>query len=294
MPIPDSPPLVIAPMVTPFRQPDEPVDHDAIARNVERYLDTPLSGLSLGSGTGEETSLSDTEKLEIVKTVHAALGGEMFIQAGIDTPSVARTLYEVERYVAAGADSIRLRVPRGLLPEAFTAYFEEAVPRIPVPVLVINQTMGAPPAAPPERIAAVTQIDNVDFYVMSGDFKMESVIIPEVPKGKHILAANGRVIMPSIAVGANGAHMLFGGMSPELCMEIITRCLDDRFAEAKEFQDRLAIAEGPAMRYGMAGVKYGHDLMRYEAGTPRRASAALGDAEKAEISAGFRAAGLID
>ena len=160
-------------------------------------------------------------------------------------------------------------------------------------MLVINQTLGAPPASSPERIGSVTQLDNVEFYVMSGNFAVESLIVPMVPEGKHILAMNGRIIMSSMAIGANGAHMLFGGVSPDLCMEIITACMDDRFDEARVYHERLAIAEGPMMR-SMAGIKYGHDIMGYEAGPPRGPGNSLRDAEKDEIRKGFRLAGLIE
>ena len=43
MPIPSTNPIVTIPMITPFDGADR-VDHDAIAFNVARWLDTPLSG----------------------------------------------------------------------------------------------------------------------------------------------------------------------------------------------------------------------------------------------------------
>ena len=41
MPIPDTDPIVTVPVATPFDDGDR-VDHDALARNIERWLDTPL------------------------------------------------------------------------------------------------------------------------------------------------------------------------------------------------------------------------------------------------------------
>ena len=68
-------PIVVAPTPTPFRDDDEQsVDFDALERNVGRWLETPLSGFVVVRPTAEETMLSETERLETVKTVASAHG----------------------------------------------------------------------------------------------------------------------------------------------------------------------------------------------------------------------------
>ena len=68
MPIPAIDPHVTIPMATPFDDQDR-VDHDAIGRNIERWLPSPLTGFIVGSATGEEYMLSEEEKLAITRTV---------------------------------------------------------------------------------------------------------------------------------------------------------------------------------------------------------------------------------
>ena len=84
MPIPSSHPIVVAPSPTPFTA-DDKVDHAAIERNVQNWLKTPLSGFVLNSENGEEQFLSETERLDIVRTVNSARNGEKFIVGGVDT-----------------------------------------------------------------------------------------------------------------------------------------------------------------------------------------------------------------
>ena len=139
MPIPDNDPIVVAPTPTPFRD-DDGVDHVALTRNVERWLDTPLSGFVLGTANGEELSLSEHEKEEIIRTVAHAHGGQSFIIAGIDNPSVAETLRLSERYAEAGADLIRVRVPRSQSSESIEKYFGQVTEFSPKPIIVIHQT----------------------------------------------------------------------------------------------------------------------------------------------------------
>ncbi len=108
MPIPDADPIVNIPLVTPFESADE-VDHDALSRNIERWLETPAGGFLVGSQTGEEWSLSQTEKNDIVRTVAQTLNGQRYVMAGIDCPSVTETLHQADEFAAAGAELLRIR-----------------------------------------------------------------------------------------------------------------------------------------------------------------------------------------
>ena len=66
MPIPDSDPIINIPMITPFDD-DDRVDLDAVARNVERWMQTPLGCFLVGSASAEEWFLSEEEKLDIAR-----------------------------------------------------------------------------------------------------------------------------------------------------------------------------------------------------------------------------------
>ena len=100
MPIPQSDPLVVAPTPTPFTDTDH-IDHDALPQNVRKWLNTPLSGFVLTTANGEETLLSEDEKVSIITTVNQARLGERFVIAGIDVGSTLETLRLAERYATA-------------------------------------------------------------------------------------------------------------------------------------------------------------------------------------------------
>ena len=87
------------------------MDTDALARNIERWNRTSLSGFVLGTANGEELSLSDDEKLQIVRVVSEVRAQDRMVIAGIDTPSITYTLELADRYADAGADMIRVRIP---------------------------------------------------------------------------------------------------------------------------------------------------------------------------------------
>ncbi|MCY3542939.1 MAG: dihydrodipicolinate synthase family protein, partial [Chloroflexi bacterium] len=151
MPIPDAAPIVVAPTPTPFGA-DDTVDYAALERNIGRWLSTPLSGFVLTTANGEELALSEAERIEIVRVAASAHGGLRFTIAGIDNPSTRETLRLADCYAAAGADMVRVRVPRGIPNNAVESYFGEVTRHSPLPVVVIHQTFSGQPAAAPETL----------------------------------------------------------------------------------------------------------------------------------------------
>ena len=178
MPIQTSNPIIVAPSPTPFKA-DDSVDHAAIERNVDKWVKTPLSGFVLISEIGEEQVLSEVERLEIVRTVNNARNGNKFIIGGIDSSSVSDSLRPAEALVDAGAEMIRIRIPR--LTNFVSSYFEQVVPRVPAPVVIIHQMApgmfaggDAPIGEKAEVIGDLVDIDNVYGYIASGNVRFEA------------------------------------------------------------------------------------------------------------------------
>ena len=204
MPIPEADPIVVAPTPTPFRA-DDRVDFEALEHNFRRWLETPLSGFVLTTANGEELALSEGERVEIVRVAAAAHEGQRFTIAGVDNPSTLETLRLAERYAVAGADLVRVRVPRGLSGGAVEDYFESIARGSLLPVVVIHQTFSGAPAASPEILGAVCAMDNVFGYITDHDIRFEAYVRSEVPDDRRFWICNGGLLAYGALMGANGA-----------------------------------------------------------------------------------------
>lgn len=292
MTIPDTNPIVVAPTPTPFDSEDR-VDFDALARNVERWLKTPLSGFVLGTANGEELALSDAEKVSIVETVSQAHGGQRFVIAGIDNPSSTETLRLAEAYAGAGADMVRVRIPREMPPAAIEAYFLKVTQYAPVPVVVIHQTFTGIPAASPELIGELVSPDNVFGYITDHDIRFEGRVRIYAPEDKKFWICNGGLLLAGAAMGANGACMWLGNIAPALCRDIMASGYDGRVAEARRLQRMASLMDGTIGHHGVAGVKAALGILGFEGTSPRHPVTALGPAEVDEIQMVLVEAGLL-
>ena len=297
MPIPTQNPIVVAPSPTPFKD-DDSVDYAAIERNVEKWIKTPLSGFVLNSENGEEQFLSEAERLEIVRTVNNARNGEKFIVGGVDSSSVTDSIRLAEDLVEAGAEMIRIRIPR--LTKNVTGYFEQVVPRVPAPVVIIHQMApgmfaggAAPVGAEPEVIGELVDIDNVWGYIASGNVRFEARVRNFVTTDKPFWLGNGLLLLAMTAIGANGACLMLGNVAPAECLQIISSVMNGDLAKAQEVQSRIIEADQQILDRGAAGIKAAMDILSYEGGAPRLPNPSVTDADREIIRVAMKSGGLI-
>ena len=297
MPIPTSNPIIVAPSPTPFKA-DDSVDHAAIERNVDKWVKTPLSGFVLNSENGEEQFLSEVERFEIVRTVNNARNGNKFIIGGVDSSSVSDSLRTAAAVVDAGAEMSRIRLPR--LTKFVTKYFEQVVPRVSAPVVIIHQMApgmfaggDAPIGEKAEVIGDLVDMDNVFGYIASGNVRFEARVRNFVTTEKPFWLGNGLLLLAMSAIGANGACLMFGNVAPAQCHEIISNVMKGDLAAAQAIHSRIVEADHQILDHGAAGIKAALDLLGYDGGAPRLPNRSVSNEDRKIIKAAMKHAQLI-
>ncbi|NQW19615.1 MAG: dihydrodipicolinate synthase family protein [Chloroflexi bacterium] len=264
MAIPASDPIIVAPTNMPFRA-DESLDLDALARNVDKFSNTALSGFVVGSYGGEEFHMGEPEKIAALKTVVEAHAGRKFVIAGIDALSPTEAVRLANLYAEGGADLVRVRIPPAG-GKASTApvqdYFEQVTQGSPIPIVIIHQpktAMGID--VTPEELRELTSFDNVFAYIMSLNYRYECRMPPFVAGNVKLWTCNGTLLMPGGMIGAVGACLLFGNWGPHIARDIIRACLDGRYAEAREMQERINHLDFLGMSWGVGVQKAGLNLL---------------------------------
>ena len=286
MPIPSADPIVVAPTNMPFNS-DDSLDLDALSRNVDKFCETALSGFVVGSYGGEEFHMGEPEKVLSIKTVVEAHAGRKFVIAGIDALSPTEAVRLSNLYAEAGADMVRVRIP----PAAgkgnaapIQDYFEQVTSKSPIPVVIIHQPktpMGVD--VTPAEVRDITSFENVFAYIMSLNYRYECRISSFVSDAVKFWTCNGSLLMPGGMIGAVGACLLFGNWGPHIARDIIQACLDGRYAEARELQERINRIDFLGMSWGVGVQKTGLSLLGYEGTMPRKPNLPLSDTQISEV-----------
>ena len=278
-------------MVTPFDAEDQ-VDHDAAQRNIDRWRDTPLSGFIVGTQSGEEALLSFEELHKLARVVREALDERHFLVGGIDCPSVTETLRRAEAFADIGAEMVRVRFPRNQA--VVESYFEQVVSRCPVPILLMHQSVperfgaAGAPAASPEVLGRVAQMDGIFGYVTDHDMRFEAQVRRHVPKDKRFWICNGSMILSGTLIGCNGTTTAFSNIWPAALKELLDLGMAGRYEEAQQLQEQVRVIDEVMLPHLAAGIKAALKLMGFEGMTPRRPTLQMPESEVALLEQEFR------
>ncbi|MEO1983125.1 MAG: dihydrodipicolinate synthase family protein, partial [Fuerstiella sp.] len=251
----------------------------ALERNVQRWLATPATGFLVGSQTGEEFCLSEEEKLAIATTVRKNLDERRFLMGGINCPSVTETLRRAEAFADVGAEVVRVRFLRGA--SLIEPYVREVLPRCPAPVLLMHQCdpasfgIAAAPAAAPEILAGVADMDNVFGYVTDHDVRFEARVRRLLTRNQRFWICNGSLMLHGTLIGCNGTTTAFSNIWPAALDELLRQGMAGRYVEAQQLQQHVQKIDAVMLPYRAVGVKAALRLLGFEGMRPRSPAAEL-------------------
>ena len=283
-------------MVTPFDEADQ-IDFDAAQRNVERWCKTANQIFIIGSQSGEEFMISEPERVDLLRVVTDALEGDRITAGGIDAPSVVETLRQAERHAEAGAEMVRLRFPR--IESEVLPYFQQVLPRCPVPVLLMHQSnpssfgVAAKPAGSPELLGEISSMDGVFGYVTDHDMRFEARVRRFVPEDKRFWICNGSMILSGTLIGCNGTTTAFSNIWPDALKQLLKQGISGKYAEAESIQEQIRRIDEIMLPYLATGIKTCLSLMGFEGMRPRQPSQPMPDADVRRLRMELESAGLL-
>lgn len=212
-------------MLTPFAA-DGSVDYEAAERLAVLLAADGSDGVVVSGTTGEAPTLSDDEKIELVKAIKKAIPGKTVV-AGTGGNDTHHSVKLSERAMKAGADALLAVVPYYNKPpqEGMYQHFKaiaEVGPTIMYNIqgrTAINMT-----AATTLRCAELPGIIGVK--EASGDLDQVGIVCAGKPEGFNVWSGDDSWTLPVLAVGGHGVICVvshIAGRSMKRLIEAFTK-----------------------------------------------------------------------
>ena len=198
----------VMPAMTTAFKPDLTVDHATVARHAQWLIENGCTGIvSLGS-LGEGATLAFTEKLEIWKTVVAALGGKAPVVGTISSLSTAEAVELAKGAQDAGCSGLMILPPyvyRGNWRET-KAHVAAILKATPLPGMLYNNPAAYGTDFLPEQIVELAgeHANLAAVKESSSDVRRVTAIRALSGRRLSILVGVDDAIVESIAAGAVG------------------------------------------------------------------------------------------
>jgi len=291
---------VFLPVTTPFDPAAGDVDLEAFDSNLRAWCRHSISGVVVGGSTGEAALLDEGELLRLVERAATARRDEVALIAGTGAESTRATIRLSVETARRGADGVLVRAPayfRGRMsPEALRTHFLAVADASPVPVILYHVPKFVPVDVVPELAAELLQHGNiVGIKDSSGDQHNLGALCTAVGEAGSVVVGAGTLLYAGLETGATGGIIAVGLLATAAACELYRSWVAGRSAEAGRQQERIGpLHKRVVAGVGVAGVKYGLDLLGLVGGAPRPPLLPVGEQEKREVAEALERAGVDD
>jgi dihydrodipicolinate synthase/N-acetylneuraminate lyase len=290
---------IYTPLATPFAA-DGSLDVRGLARNVEKYLRSPLTGLVVLGSNGEAPQLEEHEADLAIETVRDAMPKDRPLLAGTGRESTSATIAATERAARLGVDAVLVRTPsfyKGqMTTDAFVKHYTQVADRSPVPVLLYNVTMYTGVNLLPEAIGILSQHPNiVGIKETNSEMVQFGEYLARAADGFTVLAGSGATYFSALMLGAHGAILAVAGVAPDFCVQIVSAVREGRIDDARKMNRQLApLSKLVGATYGVPGLKAALTLLGFDGGLPRPPLQPVGQPAVDAIREQLRELGLFE
>jgi 4-hydroxy-tetrahydrodipicolinate synthase len=214
----------ITPLVTPFKESGE-IDLDAIHSLIDWQIQSGSHGISVGGSTGEPTSQTVAERVEVMRAAARAIAGRVPFIPGTGAARMADTIEltaEAEQLGAAGALVVCPYYARPQQDGLFAWYSHVAQAFPDFPILIYNVPIRAAVDIDPLTVARVRRAhaNVVGIKETTHDFEHVSRILNEC--GRDFIALSGIELLcyPMLALGGAGHLSCVGNFAPRPVVEL--------------------------------------------------------------------------
>ncbi len=225
-------------MLTPFHE-DGEVNHEAAQHLARLVVGDGSDGLVLAGTTGEAPTLSDAEKLQLIRAVKEAVPTAQVV-AGTGTNDTRHSIHLSEQAMAAGADALLAVVPYYNKPtqEGMFQHFR-AIAEVG-PVIMYNiQGRTAVNMTADTTLRCGSLAGVIGVKEASGNIEQMTMVCAGASDSFRVWSGDDGFTLPLLAVGGYGVISVSGHLAGRAFQRMIQAHLEGRPAEAAALAQRL-------------------------------------------------------
>lgn len=263
---------IITPIITPMYE-DEGINFEELRIQVNRFINSGISGLFPLGTNGEVYALTTEEKLEVLKVVVDETKGRIPVYAGTGCISTKETIALSQKAQDLGVDALSIVSPYFVAVSQDDIYnhFSTIAQAVDLPILLYNMPARTGNNIDYTTVRKLAKYENiVGVKDSSGNFDNTLRYIEDTDRRLSVLAGNDSLILWTLLAGGSGAIAGCSNVFPELIVSIYKLWEQGNIEEANVQQTRIRPFRD-VMKLGNPNsvVKRAMNLLGYPVGPAR-------------------------
>lgn len=262
-------------VITPFTETEE-VNYEAFGEQLEFLIANQADAIIVCGTTGESSTLSHEEHIEVIRYCVSKVNGRIPVIAGTGSNSTEEAVYLSKRAEKAGVDGLLVVTPyyNKCTQKGLYEHFEIIANSVSVPIILYNipGRTGGVTILPQTVVDLVDHIENiVGVKDATGNFS-QIVELMALAKGRvDVYSGNDDQVVPLLALGAKGVISVFANIAPKQTHDMCAKFFQGDIEGSREIQlEALPVINALFSEVNPIPVKRAMNLMNMNAGPLRR------------------------
>ncbi|MDR0958019.1 MAG: 4-hydroxy-tetrahydrodipicolinate synthase [Clostridiales bacterium] len=229
-------------LVTPFND-DKSVNYSELERLVDFQIENGTDALVICGTTGEASTLSDDEQIEVIRTAVVRANHRVPVIGGAGSNDTAHGVELCKRSQAAGADAVVLVTPyyNKTTQKGLVVHYKAMAKAIDIPIVLYNIPGRTGLALEPETIFTLcTETDTIiALKEASGNYEKISRTAQLCADRLDMYSGNDNEILPIMSLGGKGVISTVANVVPKEIHEMTSLFMDGKIEEAAKIQLKL-------------------------------------------------------
>jgi 4-hydroxy-tetrahydrodipicolinate synthase len=284
-------------LVTPFHD-DGTIDYDAYEKLIEFQIENGTQAIITCGTTGEASTLSDDEQLEVIRFCAAIVDNRVPVIAGTGSNDTKHAIHLSVEAEKNDADGIMLVSPyyNKTTQKGLIEHFKAIMQKVHCPAIIYNVPARTGMNIAPQTFLELSKIDNI-VAIKEASGNLDQILsVAELCHGKlDIFSGNDDNTIPILSLGGKGVISVVANCIPKQMNDLVMKYLDGDTKGAFDIHQKYI----EFMRLSMCEtnpipIKTALNMMGFEVGGFRMPLCEMDESNKAKLALCMTKLGLIE
>ncbi len=260
-------------LVTPMK-PDGSVNYEKLDELIEFQIAGQTDAIVACGTTGEASTLSHEEHLNVIRHTVNKVAGRVPVIAGTGSNSTETAIYLSVEAEKAGADALLLVTPyyNKATQKGLIEHFVKTAEAVKIPVILYNVPSRTGCNIQPATVKAIAEKapNVVAIKEACGDISQIALLASIMPEDFAIYSGNDDQIVPILSLGGLGVISVLSNIAPRQTHDIVASFLEGDVKKSRKLQlEAIDVIKSLFCEVNPIPVKTALDLMGMNAGPLR-------------------------
>ena len=285
-------------IVTPFHDNGE-VNYEEFARHIELQIEGGTDAIIVCGTTGEASTLTHEEHLDVIRYCVNAVKGRIPVVAGTGSNCTETAIYLSKEAEAAGADGLLVVTPyyNKATQKGLYEHFKMVAEAVKLPILLYNipGRTGGVNILPETVVRLCTEVENiVGVKDATGNISQVAKLMALAGDKVDLYSGNDDQILPLLALGGKGVISVLSNIAPRQTHDLCARFFAGDVEGSREIQLKaIGLIDALFCEVNPIPVKKAMNLMGLNAGILRRPLTEMEEPNAARLEKAMKEFGIL-